>query len=1025
MEDYKFTQKAPKIQEIFDRTLAGNKEYMPRDYSGMGRIYLDRNVEIVDNMRRCWLEQSMMTQPNTIYIIQDDFTISQDNDNTINVPNNSVLLFEGGSIKDGTLNSDNNFEVISNGKCFENIHFSGTYKRNLIADLRWFIGAYPVNTSDTSIDNTQEVIQCMTCGTRSVLFPTDKFIRLTETIVVNDSINILTDGKSKPLFAGFTDDSLRNLECPCVFSDVVVTLFEFHLGAYEGYDSLYKQPFVIGDINLVTTKRYDTISLDPTSPNYRGTPILYLDNKFARGNVWGVKLNCSIASRNYAIPIDLESSGTKKTGYNWTGIELRTVENPYTQSYHSIAFLEINGDIFNLGVGFATYKGDGGAYGWFNDVIVRGHIECSLGCTSECGGPVVIYGNHQTRRMNESLRTQMGYFKSKNIYLYGYVWDTDNAVDDAGWVSALTMIETTDTFQFNSICPSRYVVPLRDYRNPNPSLVGRNLMDMQDIRKFQNILYYGLNSDATQYDIVKDLSYDIQFVTGESGGEVTHEEEYIPSLHTGRIINEHCLFNDQIGLPYTQKGAYPALENTNLDVAYTPSKIYKLRISFELRNWYVSVTPIFLLIGNWSYGNTGLNLPIKISLKTKNSLNAAWETLYSEENPLVLNSYSYRYIDNCWRVDLNKLGIQNYVSFSITFDYYQMPNQPNHNILPMISIPWYYGEVAKLRYCSTDKLPYLNKFNKGWNTFNATIKKPVWWNGSEWVSAQGYSIAAKTHGTTSERPTAGNLKASDIGFEYYDTDLGIPVYVESIDEATGDVVWVDSNGNLADYEGKTDVRLREGYTLTDELRVPEGTTDEEFKENTVITDINSCIADYGVYSEFLSAVIFDASAGDTVSVTGVAAWRKRLWYVIDKATGKVTNLSPARDEDPADAYKDVIRIETDSWVVVNAYNEHYTREVGGMEVPYPYRNAAGTPYKVILYANTPVAEIPAYGDFADRPSDLLDETKIGFHYFATDLGDNGKPIYWNGTIWVDAAGAIIEQEPEPTPEPSQEEPENQ
>lgn len=33
--------------------------------------------------------------------------------------------------------------------------------------------------------------------------------------------------------------------------------------------------------------------------------------------------------------------------------------------------------------------------------------------------------------------------------------------------------------------------------------------------------------------------------------------------------------------------------------------------------------------------------------------------------------------------------------------------------------------------------------------------------------------------------------------------------------------------------------------------------------------------------------------------------------------------------------------------------------------------------------------------------------KIGTTYFATDLGANGAPLWWNGSAWVDATGAIV------------------
>ena len=52
-----------------------------------------------------------------------------------------------------------------------------------------------------------------------------------------------------------------------------------------------------------------------------------------------------------------------------------------------------------------------------------------------------------------------------------------------------------------------------------------------------------------------------------------------------------------------------------------------------------------------------------------------------------------------------------------------------------------------------------------------------------------------------------------------------------------------------------------------------------------------------------------------------------------------------------------------------------------------------------------------YGTLADRallnPLLFGPVVGIGKTYFATDLGVNGTPLWWNGTAWIDASGAIV------------------
>lgn len=118
-----------------------DKKYEPVKFSGKGRKYLRKNM--VDGVNV--LEQYMLSEPNTIYIIQYDYCL---NNNTISIPRNCVLRFEGGSLNGGTIVLDNtkiegeSFEIdvdvesiystrkvshIISNSTFINIEFIGDY----------------------------------------------------------------------------------------------------------------------------------------------------------------------------------------------------------------------------------------------------------------------------------------------------------------------------------------------------------------------------------------------------------------------------------------------------------------------------------------------------------------------------------------------------------------------------------------------------------------------------------------------------------------------------------------------------------------------------------------------------------------------------------------------------------------------------------------------------------------------------------------------------------------------------------
>ena len=83
-----------------------DKNYNTTDYSGLGRVYLRKNIQRVQNpntgifYNTNLLTQQMISKENTIYIIQYDYNL---NGQTITIPEGCVLQFEGGSIQNGTI----------------------------------------------------------------------------------------------------------------------------------------------------------------------------------------------------------------------------------------------------------------------------------------------------------------------------------------------------------------------------------------------------------------------------------------------------------------------------------------------------------------------------------------------------------------------------------------------------------------------------------------------------------------------------------------------------------------------------------------------------------------------------------------------------------------------------------------------------------------------------------------------------------------------------------------------------------
>lgn len=108
-----------------------NRAYDTSTFSGLGYRILRKNIQSNKNI----LTQSMINMPNTVYEIRYDFDL---NGATINLPANSVLKFEGGQLKNGTINFNNcNIDNIGNSIILNNCTLKGSLNKQVIYS-DWF-----------------------------------------------------------------------------------------------------------------------------------------------------------------------------------------------------------------------------------------------------------------------------------------------------------------------------------------------------------------------------------------------------------------------------------------------------------------------------------------------------------------------------------------------------------------------------------------------------------------------------------------------------------------------------------------------------------------------------------------------------------------------------------------------------------------------------------------------------------------------------------------------------------------------
>lgn len=108
-----------------------NKAYSAENFSGMGRVYLRKNIVEGKNV----LTQEMISEENVIYHIEYDYDL---NGAEINVPKNCVLQFNGGSFRNGTINGNfTKIEALPYNIFADSISLNGSFDGTKIY-AEWF-----------------------------------------------------------------------------------------------------------------------------------------------------------------------------------------------------------------------------------------------------------------------------------------------------------------------------------------------------------------------------------------------------------------------------------------------------------------------------------------------------------------------------------------------------------------------------------------------------------------------------------------------------------------------------------------------------------------------------------------------------------------------------------------------------------------------------------------------------------------------------------------------------------------------
>ena len=285
-----------------------NRRYDALNFSGKGKVIIRKNVSGDKNI----LLQSNFSQENTVYEIRYDFDL---NTQRIILPSNSILYFNGGTLKNGIIEGNNSsFINASNDAIFNGVTIDGTWSSFPFVYIDWF------GDSNTAIEQAVRIAISAKCP---ILLKEKEYIYRDGTGVLNvESVDIFGSGKEKSKikarikfngnqrFSDFTLDGgfSPNANASNVFFNRLI--IEGNNKEYSGYEYFDTQTSYIWFLNCEFRNCKYGINIANKGDAYE-THHIYVKNCYFHDNDW---MNFQMIERYYTLE-------NIKHGYNHIYLE--------------------------------------------------------------------------------------------------------------------------------------------------------------------------------------------------------------------------------------------------------------------------------------------------------------------------------------------------------------------------------------------------------------------------------------------------------------------------------------------------------------------------------------------------------------------------------------------------------------------------------------------------------------------------------------------------------------------------------